>query len=367
LTKIYHFAIGIKIQKSKQKKGSAQPVTTNETATTSCKFRYHRMRITFGFPRDDIFKLQPGTVIGVVAKSDAHNQKKFNVPEFIVFQARVTPVFEVEQVGSGFPCKDEAKAKEIYQLVVAKNLNVPIVVLVSWDGGFAIATASIPEAWYDELVLFHYHNPQKCGNKLSLFSLRYFKHCLGKPPEMIKEEMLPTMDSAVAEALLQQRNAELKAEEEAKRKKSGPQLSTIISSSATLKESQLLVLAKAFPETVKFLQTPSGANAKDVYAAYQRDIFRTTGKMDEPLTFNQEQFYRTIKTLNNRRRRTKMGIDPIEYELVVGWFFRGYGNMPPQARTDALKQHGLHPPTADAIRQMCKRLKLPSLRKPGSH
>jgi len=56
------------------------------------------MGILFRFVRDEIFKLQPGTMIGVVIKSDAINQQSFNVPEFVVFQARVTPTFEVEHL-----------------------------------------------------------------------------------------------------------------------------------------------------------------------------------------------------------------------------------------------------------------------------
>ncbi|HTB83480.1 MAG TPA: hypothetical protein VK742_07500 [Candidatus Sulfotelmatobacter sp.] len=334
---------------------------------TVCKFRYHRAVIRFGFVRDEIFKLQPGTIIGVIVKSDAHNQQKFSIPEFIVFQAHVTPKFEVEQVGSGFPCKDEAKAKEVYQVVVAKNLIVPIVVLVTWDGGFALATASNPEAWYDELVLFCYNKPQIIGEQLSKFSLKYFKRSMGKPPEMVKEEMLPTIEPVEAEKLFQQKSAQIKADELAKIKKISPSPSTITQPSVALKESQLLVLSKAFPETIKFFKSTEKPSPQDVYAAYQRDIFKATGKMDEPLTFNQDQFTKAVKVFNNKRRRTKMGIDPIEYELVAGWFFSEYGNMPPHARVNALKKRGLHPPTADAIRQMCKRLKLPSIRKPGLH
>jgi hypothetical protein len=325
------------------------------------------MNLLAGFGRDEIFKLKPGTVVGVVAKSDPKNQLAFNVPEFVVFQARVTPTFEVEQVGSGFPCKDEAKAKEIYQVIVAKNSAVPHVVMFNWDGGFWIATITNTEAWYDELVLFPYHKPKKFGKQLSLFSLRHFKHSLGKPAEMIKEEMLPTTDSAVAEKLFQQRNAELKAEEAAKNKAPTPQPSTIVSMSAALKESQLLVLAKAFPETVKFLQATTSAKPDEVYAAYQRDIFKTTGKMDEPLTFNADQFDETVKALTNSHRRKKMGIDPIEYELVVGWILRGYGKMTPLKRAAALKIRGLYPPSSEAIRKICKRLKLPTIRKPGFH
>ncbi len=318
-------------------------------------------------PKKQIFKMRPESLIGVYVGLDLENQKLLQCPPFLAFQMRITSDFDIEQMGDGFPCKDEAIAKEIVQIIQAKNLPVPIVVLFSWGGGFWIGTMSNPDEYYDECVLFCYNKPQKVGEQFSGFSLRHFKRHLGKPPEMVKEEMLPTTDRAMAEKLFQRRIAEIKAAELAKPKESSPPPSTSVQPPANLKESQLLVLSKAFPETVKILQSNNRAEPEEAYAAYRRDIFRTTGKMDEPLMFNQAQFDITKKALNNKNRRAKMGIDPIEYELVVGWYFRGYGNMPPPARVTALKKRGLHPPTADGIRKMCKRLKLPQLRKPGLH
>jgi hypothetical protein len=50
-----------------------------------------------------------------------------------------------------------------------------------------------------------------------------------------------------------------------------------------------------------------------------------------------------MTSLNNQRRAGKTekeDIDLLEYELAAGWFFRGYGNMTPQKRADALKGRG---------------------------
>jgi len=316
-------------------------------------------------PQEKLFQLRPNSITAVVQRLAPETQKKWQVPEFLVFQARITPTFGIEQMGSGYPCKDEATAKEISELIKAKNQAVPHVGLASWRGGFCILEMNNP-AWYEEMVLFCYNKPQKIGDQISSFSLRHFKFCLGKPPEMIKEEMLPTTKREVAENLLRQRHAEFQAEAAAKQI-SPSEAAANAKEAAALHESQLLVLSRVFPETIKIFKSPPNRTPESIYAAYQRDIFASTGEMYEPLTFNKEQFLKTAMSLYNRRRRKKRGIDPLAYELVAGWFYRGYGNMTPENRAIALKERGFDQMTPQAIRILCKRLRLPSQRKPGFH
>lgn len=306
----------------------------------------------------------------VTIRFSAEHQQKWKAPEFLVFQVRITEMFEVEQVGSGFPCVNEDKAKEIAQLIEAKNVRTPMVMLMSWRGGFAVATMTNQEAWYDELVLFNYNQPKNIDGQLSKFSLRHFKRCLGKPVEMVKEEMLPTTDPEIAQKLFLQKSEQLKSEDAAKQKMPPPDAMESAAETAALKESQFIVLSKAFPETIQMLRSGKISNPADVYAAYQRDFFVLTGKMFEPLKFNQEQFWKAATAIRNRRhnRKKKKGIDPLEYELVAGWFFHGYGKMTPQDRIAALKLRGFRIlPSSEAIRKLCKKLKLPSMRKPGCH
>ena len=334
-----------------------------------CEVRYQRHGFRIPILREQIFKCYPGFLLAVAVKIDAKEQQALKSPEFIIFQLRVTEKFQLEQCGSGFPCKDEAKATEISEIILAKNRRVPIVVLASGANGFWLGTANNPDASYDKLVLFCFHKPQKHDGQLSSYSLRHFKCRLGKPDEMIKEEMLLTTDPEVAQKLLEAREAELKREE-VKKKEGDP--SAVIAKqvgleSAMLKESQLLVLAKGFPETVKFFQSQDKPTPEEVYAAYQRDIFKATGEMQKPLVFNQEQFEKTARAFNNSRRREKMGINPLEYALVAGWFFHGYGMMKPDMRAAELKKRGLEKISPEAMRKLCKRLKLPSLRKAGIH
>jgi hypothetical protein len=340
--------------------------TTSEAGVVRCKFQYHKLGFVHMMPREKLFQLRPNSIAAVVQRLPTEIQKKWQVPEFIVFQARITPTFGLEQMGSGYPCKDEAQVKEISELIKAKNQAVPHIGLASWRGGFGIVEMTNPEAWYDEMVLFSYNKPQRIGDQISSFSLKHFKRCLGKPPEMIKEEMLPTTNREVAENLLRQRHTELQAEETAKQIKASD-AAVNAKEAAALQESQLLVLSKALPETVKLFQSPEIRTPETTYAAYQRDIFALTGKMYEPTTFNQEQFLKTAMSLYNRRRRKKMGIDPLAYELVAGWFYRGYGSMTPEKRAIALKERRFESITPQGIRKLCSRLRLPMQRKPGFH
>jgi hypothetical protein len=137
--------------------------------------------------------------------------------------------------------------------------------------------------------------------------------------------------------------------------------------SVTLKESQLLVLAKAFPESVKYMQSDEKASPQEVYDAFKRDVFALTGKLEDSLLLDQQQFENLQKQIRKNKRNKQKAIDPIERELVGGWYFKGYADMTPEQRQSALKNLGLNPPSARAISKICIRLKLPRIRKPGKH
>lgn len=295
------------------------------------------------------------------------DQQELKSPAFVAFQVRITDTFQIEQVGSGYPCRDESKLKEIFGIIEEKNQTVPLVILFSWRGGFAVGAMNNQEASYDELVLHHYHEPQRIGNEWSNSSIRHFKMSLGKPPEMIREEMLPTIDLNEAEKIFQQKIEQLKAETSPR---TGEEETADAKESSTLRESQMIVLSKGYPETIDLMR--SRAKREEVYAAYRRDMFAMTGKMFEPLTFNQEQFWKTATSIQRNRRargrKNKTGIDPLEYELVAGWYFRGYGDMSPENRRAALESKGFRElPSAEVIRKLCRKLKLPPLRKAGRH
>lgn len=336
-----------------------------------CHLTYHRITVDVCVNKKQIFKFKPDSLLGVYIRIDLENldlenKKLFQGSPFLAFQMRVTSDFEIEQMGDGFPCKDEARAKEIIQIIEAKNIAVPRVVLASWAGHFGLVTATNIDISYEELVLHHFYKPQKSGKQLCGFSLRHFRRCLGKPGEMIKEVMLPTTDSQIAEKMLKERSGEFLESKPQKYNQSPNELEAL-SKSRTLGESQLLVLSKAFPESVKFLQKKEKSPPQEVYDAFKRDVFALTGKTEEQLLLNQNQFEELTKRIRKNQRNKQKGIDPIEYELVGGWFFKGYANMTPEQRGDALKKLGLNPPSSGAITKICLRLKLPRVRKPGKH
>lgn len=345
---------------------SSNPVIPlNDPSGIVGKFVFHGRGFGIHFNKHEIFKLKPGHIFPVIIRIVQPAPPSWNNTEFIVFIGRITPLFEIEQVGAGYPCGTEARAKEIAQIVEAKNETHPHVVLISWDGGFWIGTVFPQNASYRELVLYRYKEIQRRGKRSYRFSLRHFKTYLGKPAEMIKEEFLTTQNAKTAQEIFERRDAEIKSENALKAKES--QSKSPPAQPQCLQISQLLVLSRVFPETVKLLLNPIGVSHADAYAAYQRDLVMSGRKTDELLTLTHAQLIEIAKSINKKRRQEQNGVDEIEYELVAGWFFRGYANMTPEMRAEALRTRGLSPPSGDAIRKMCKRLKLPSIRKPGPH
>jgi hypothetical protein len=83
--------------------------------------------------------MRPESLLGVYIGLDLENQKLLQCPPFLAFQMRLTSDFEVEQMGDGFPCRNEARANEIIKIIEAKNVPVPRVVLANWPGHFGLA------------------------------------------------------------------------------------------------------------------------------------------------------------------------------------------------------------------------------------
>jgi len=332
-----------------------------------CHLNYHRTGATVYVDKRQIFKLRPESLLGVYIKIDLENQSLLQCPPFVAFQMRITSDFEIKQMGDGFPCKDEDRAKELMKVIEEKNVNVPRVVLANWAGHFGLVTMANFEVWYEGVELFVYHHPKEINGQLSKYSVRKFKTYFGKSAEITNEEMLTTTDPKIAEQLFREKGDELQknAAQPPKTNQSKDQIGLIDGSAASLMGSQLLVLSRAFPETVRFMEKLEKTQAQEVYDAFKRDVFALTGKMDESLLLDQQQFDELSKRLRKNRRNKQKGIDPIEYELVGGWFFKGYANMTPEQRRDALQKMNLSPPSAEAIRKICERLKLPPIRKPG--
>lgn len=328
-------------------------------------FRTRHAKWSVQIPRQEVLKLKPGQLTAFQLTLNEDHQKRYGYPKFIVFQARVTPTFEIEQTGSGIPCSTEEKVKEIKELIEAKNDPSPTVTLVSWAGGFTLGAMSHRDMTWDERVLFplpkhERHDGNACG-----YSIQEFEHSLDNPPKLINEKMLPTIDLEEAKILFANHCKEIRRQKEKPKSKPEPSISEL--GSAALKESQFQVLSKSYPETVKLLKTAKSKDARAVYESYQRESFALTGKMAGALTFTEEQFMATAKAMANKKRRKNRGTDPIDFELVAGWFMQGYSEMTPDQRYAALRNKGLNPASPEAIRKACTRLKLPPKRKPGVH
>jgi hypothetical protein len=170
---------------------------------------YHQFSYTFYVDRKKVFTMRPESFIGVSMVIDEENQKLLQCPPFVAFQMRVSSDFQIEQMGDGFPCKNEARAKEIISIIEAKNVAVPIVLLASWGGHFGFITSVNFNASYEELVFHTYPEPQTIGGNLSKFSLKLFKRILGGPDELLKEIMLPTTDPKLADELVKEKTFEI--------------------------------------------------------------------------------------------------------------------------------------------------------------
>jgi hypothetical protein len=158
-----------------------------------CHLKFHDLSAMVYVGRKQIFKLQPESFLGVCLGVDLEVQRKFQCSPFLAFQMRVTSDFQVEQMGDGFPCGDEAKANEVLEIIKAKNNPVPRVVLAGWSGHFGFVTVTSFNLSYDEMAFFIFDEPQKIGEGLSGFSIRHINRSLGERSEHKIELHKPTI------------------------------------------------------------------------------------------------------------------------------------------------------------------------------
>jgi hypothetical protein len=326
------------------------------------KLKIDKWIIELQCDRQKLLPLRVGSLCGVTIKPDEPILIGGRHYPFVVFPTRVTPTHDLEQTSEGIACDDEASATSFAELINGKNRTVPHVGLMSAPGFFGIATASNVDLVRPQLDLFRFRVAKMDNGKPCGFALRYQNYFLDKSPEVIWEELLPTTELKTARKLKRKKQAELDAKE-ADARAIFEKGNAAAKAEPNLTAMRLEVLAKAYPDTVAFLKNPNPANAEAVFAAYQRETFVLTGRMDGTLPDSER--LKTAKAMINAIRRKNPAINEVEYQLVAGWRLRGYDRMTPQQRYDDLKSLGLQPASPEAIRKICERLKLPSQRKPG--
>ena len=127
----------------------------------ACHLTYLRFGVTVYVNKKQIFKMRPESFVGVYLSPDSEAQNH-GLPPFIVFQARITPEFEIEQMGDGFPCNDEAHAKELMKTIEARNVTVPRVMMANWAGYFGLVTMTNFEIYSEGF--------QKTKNSIGVFN-----------------------------------------------------------------------------------------------------------------------------------------------------------------------------------------------------
>ena len=307
--------------------------------------------------REFLMSQPVGSLASVKFKPDQPFEHSGKIFPFIVFSARVTPTFELEQAGSGFPCVSESHADSIVEVIRGKNQDVPHVGLISWEGGFAIGTLTNIECVQNQMVLFALNSPKIIDGQQCGFYIRIYKCFIDKPRELESEIPLMTIDPKIAQEIFQKKDREM-AMEHSRKVKEQAIADGKLKSQPSLLNSQLEVLAKAYPDTVELLKNPDPSKINEIFAAYQRETLALTGTLIGT-SLDKSEFMKTALALMNSARRKNPGINPIMFQLVAGWRHCGYDRMTPEQRFKDLKARGLQPSTPDAVRKMCERLKLP--------
>lgn len=280
---------------------------------------------------------------------------------FVVFPIRITSELKLEQTGEGILCVNEDHANQVRNRIALSPQEMPPVVLVSWEGGFSLGTLSDIQKFKRCLVLFQFHVPKVVGGHHCGFALRLYDDYDCKPRVLIWEKLLPVTDKLEAEKILYKKEAELRAEQVEE-----DRLQVERQTEPSLIRSQLRVLSKGYPETIAFFTNQNNTNtdANAVFKAYQRETLALFGTLVG--TLGSTEFKKVAKGLLNASRRKNPAWDAVGFELVVGWRLRGYDRMTPQERFCALKQLGFDVSTPEAVRKICERLKLPTVRKRGA-
>jgi hypothetical protein len=318
------------------------------------------------FPREEILKLREKSMFAVLINFGKPCHMYGKDWSHIVFPARITSASTVAQAGAGIPCTDELKVRQIVQFIEAKNLKVPPVGLISTAGYFSLGTIKNWDYRYEVLALFKFHKVKVLKGNRCGFALRKYHYYLDKPKKVIWEELLPTENIRVARKLLRRKSKEFDAKLGAQ-KRTFSKVTRGAESGLDLREIQLKVLSRIYPETIALFQSPGPADAEAIFAAYQRETLAQTGQLVGTLDVERKnELLQVAKTLQKVSRRQYPALNAVEYELVAGWRVRGYEKMTPKQRVESLKRLKLSPTSPDAVRKICERLKLPTVRKPGS-
>jgi len=316
--------------------------------------------------RENLAAKSVGTYLGIAIQPSPAEKEKYGLPPCIVYQAVINEKLEAKQTGSGLPCSTKEHADEVLKIIEYKNGKNPAVGLMSWAGGFAIGEITKADMGYYDFGIkilkpSKRHRGKKCG-----FELLQYHHTLDNEPKVIKTILIPTLDKSQARAICREKMQKI-LDNYKKQKTIPPEAATAAKESEKLLESQLIVLSKVYPETAKVFINKAANAPEKVYEAFLRDNYIITGQLPVSIPFNQEQLNKIIRSAMRIKRGGKNSLDPIEVELVTGWFLKGYANMTPPDRQKAMAALGLNPPNADAIRKICSRLKLPAMRKPGKN
>jgi hypothetical protein len=361
LSAAYHFSFGIKSAKSKLQKydesaecvRAAKALNLPVSDIIPAKFSIHRWQIVVFFSREKTKDLRLRSMCAVNVKPDNRINIFGKFYSHIVFPARVTDDFKIEQTASGFPCVNEGQANQIVRVIEERN-HAPQVVLVSAHGFFTLATFRT-EISCERLNLFQFPVPVTKYGITYGFALRLWKYSIDSPRELISEDLLPTTDYKTAEKIMRDKDMESALTKSLDAKSSSIAAPAV---EPALIQSQLLFLSKSYPETVGFLKNPKAGNADAAYAAYQRETLVVTGQLDG--TLDKDQYKQTARQLENASRRKLPEQNPVEYELIANWKLRGYDAMTPDERFNNLKRLGFEPVSPEAIRKTCERLKLPT-------
>ncbi len=328
-------------------------------------FKFHKKVVTVRFSREDLLKLHNSKTCFTAIKFKKPIQHGGISYPWGVVRMHVTPTFEVQQAGEGFPCQNATEANALVTELILKYQNVPLVGLLAGPGHFDIGTFAF-ETSKRRLSLDKIDPPKEINGQQCGFSVQLFRDFLDKPSEVIWADFLPTTDPKVALKLFRKREAGIHALDKADTLKS-KNCGETTKAKPDLTAVQLKVLSKAFPETVKFFTNPDPAKVEHVFVTYRRELFALTGELigTQNLTLDKSEFEKIASACANIKRRKNSGLNDVEVQLVAGWYLVGYDRMTPKQRHDHLQSIGLHPHSPEAVRKMCDRLQLPSARRPG--
>lgn len=239
--------------------------------------------------------------------------------------------------------------------------TTPLVALVSWESGFCLAHGHYTPRYFAYELRCH---------SQARSSPRWAVHCsLRKgspdaPGEPQWRLWLPVRTEAAALMMLAEIQEHLPA---ARQPKTGSTPSPALPS---LAESQLRFLAKTYPRTVALMRVPHEQVSKnpaqhrqELFRAYVEETFALTGVVVAPPQGCDELL--RMARLHAQASARKRKPDPVEAELIIGCYSKGYRCMALPQLQAAIHQVTGSRLDIDALRQKWKRLGLPSQRTKG--